>query len=75
MTTYTVERCRPQGGYPRRYGYTLRRDPPYVQTEEDVEGVGLCKITPRVLPFEGWYKYRHDAEDRARTLNAAECNR
>jgi hypothetical protein len=53
MTTFTVERCRKYGGYPRHYGYTIRRDPPTIQTEEDIEGVGLCRISPVKHHFMG----------------------
>ena len=75
MRRYTVEKCRKRGGYPRHYGYTLRVTPPHVQTTEDVEGVGLCEITPRTHHFQGWYKYRRDAGRMADTLNAAETER
>ena len=69
MANFTVEKCRPQGGYPRPYGYTLRMAKPHVQTEEDVEGVGLCRITPIVHNFQGWYKRKRDAAARAAELN------
>lgn len=65
MTTFTVERCT---GEPRSYGYTIRRTPPHIMEWEDAEGVGYCRITPRAMPFVGWYKYRHAAEARADIL-------
>ena len=65
-----VVRCRPNGGHPRPYGYTLRMTPPHVQTQEDVEGVGLCNITPRTTHFACWFKYRRDAEHHAAVWNA-----
>jgi hypothetical protein len=70
VTIYTVERCQPGGGYPRSYGYTLLRTPPHVQGHDDIEGIGRTKITPRVHCFEGWYRRRRDAENRASILNA-----
>lgn len=69
MIHYTVERCRKNGGYPRHYGYTLWRTPPYVQTVEDVEGVGYCAITPRTFHFEGWFKFKRDAEKASEIKN------
>ena len=66
MDRYTVERCK---GEPRGYGYTIRDHKAHVQTQADVEGVGLCPITPIVHHLLGWYKRRRDAEHRAKVLN------
>ena len=71
MREYTAERCKKTGGYPRPYGYTIRQDPPTIQTQEDVEGVGLCNITPTVHHFHGWYRYKLDAQYQAMILNIA----
>lgn len=68
---YTVEKCRRNGGYPRHYGYTIRRTPPHIQTTDDVEGIGLCTITPIVHHFQGWYKYKRDAIKMTGILNLA----
>jgi hypothetical protein len=72
MITYTIERCREKSGYHQTYGYRIRRDPPTVQTHDDVEGVGWCPITPIAHHYVGWYKYRCDAERRLAELRMAE---
>src|SRR5438552_3109496 len=56
-----------------RRGYTLRDRVPRLQFFEDVEGVGLVTYDPpkHLSQTFGWYRYRRDAEARARILNAA----
>ena len=71
-TIYTVERCRRAAGYPRHYGYVIRRSPPTIQTFDDVEGVGWCRITPIEHHFDGWYRYRRGAEKWLAVLHEAQ---
>ncbi len=61
----------------RQYGYTLKLEPPKVLTiaGNDVEGIGWVEY-PRpvvqVMRFQGWYKYKSDAQSRAAELNYRE---
>ena len=63
---YTVEKCH---GEPRKYGYTIRDHKPHVQIAEDIEGIGLCFVTPRIHHFCGWYRRKSNAQARANILN------
>lgn len=58
---YAAPSTRAHGG--RDYGYTVRIDLPLLSSGwEDVEGVGLCRVTPRAISSQGWYRSRrHEA--------------
>lgn len=74
---YTAMTCnrakRELGSAPRPYGYTLAINPPVEYTIDgvDVEGIGWVPCQPRkiVEKWQGWYKFKKDAESRAAELN------
>ena len=64
------------GSAPRHYGYTLQIDPPkqLTLTGDDIEGIGWVPFNPpkNVTKFwQGWYKNKQLAEQRASELNEA----
>jgi len=64
---YAAKSTRAHGG--RGYGYTVRMDPPKMSAAwADVEGVGLCRVTPRAVCAQGWFRSKRDAEARARVM-------
>lgn len=63
------------GSAPRHYGYTLAITPPieHQVTGQDVEGIGWVPCKPYIViqKWQGWYKFRSDAERRVEELNKA----
>jgi hypothetical protein len=74
---YTAMTCnraiKELGSAPRPYGYTLAINPPieYAIDGEDIEGIGWVPYQHRkiVVKWQGWYKFKKDAESRAAELN------
>jgi len=75
LTVITCARAKKKfGSAPRPYGYTLAIYPPEEHLIEghDVEGIGWVPAKPPykvICHWQGWYKYKSLAENRARELN------
>lgn len=72
---YSVSTAK-RANYPyRKYGYVINIDPPieHTTTGKDIEGIGWVphRGGPRkhLQRFQGWYKYKTAAVERAKQLN------